>query len=251
MRKRNQRKYFSLIELLIVVAILAILVGMLLPALRSARGKACDIQCLGNQKQIALLLNSYIDASDGVTPWLHGNSVEGATDKNKWIGPLVLMQYPKLTNSSYPYLLSMGGGMYRGRGIFGCPANSPGTLVEHWVSEYGANALFFSNSDYWAPRFSKVLVHKIRMPSRRAAFFDLNKGATWSASPYSSTRINLIPSGATPYGSLRHQNFSGLNVAFADGHAEGRRYFSIPQEYSSANNGYFWALKDNYVPQPY
>ena len=131
MRKRNQRKYFSLIELLIVVAILAILVGMLLPALRSARGKACDIQCLGNQKQIALLLNSYIDASDGVTPWLHGNPVEGATDKNKWIGPLVLMQYPKLTNSSYPYLLSMGGGMYRGRGIFGCPElsrDSGGTL---------------------------------------------------------------------------------------------------------------------------
>ena len=109
MRKRNQRKYFSLIELLIVVAILAILVGMLLPALRSARGKACDIQCLGNQKQIALLLNSYIDASDGVTPWLHGNPVEGATDKNKWIGPLVLMQYPKLTNSSYPYLLAVNG----------------------------------------------------------------------------------------------------------------------------------------------
>lgn len=247
-----QKKHgFSLIELLIVIAIIAILAGMLLPALNTVRSKARDMQCLSNQKQVAFLLLSYNDANDGVTPFLHGTPVDGATDKNKWIGPLVLMQYPKLTNSSYPYLQSLGGGIYKARGIFGCPSNPQGTLVSQWSSHYGANALYFSSPDYWAPRFTNVLAHKIRMPSQRAAFFDINRGATWSAAPYASSRSALVNSSAiSPDTSLRHLGTQGLNVAFADGHAESRKYLSLPEQYNSANGGYFWAEKNGTVPSP-
>jgi hypothetical protein len=246
----QKQQNFSLIELLIVIAIIAILAGMLLPALNSVRSKARDMQCLSNQKQVAFLLLSYNDANDGVTPFLHGAPVIGATDRNKWIGPLVLMQHPELTNSSYPYLQPLGGGVYKARGIFGCPATPQGTLVAHWSSNYGANALYFSSSDYWAPRFAKVLAHKIRTPSQRAAFFDINRGATWSAAPYTSSRSALVESTATPGDSLRHMGTQGLNVAFADGHAASRKFLSLPEQYNSANGGYFWAEKNNSVPSP-
>ena len=45
-------KRFTLIELLIVIAIIAILAGMLLPALNQARARAKSANCLANLKQI-------------------------------------------------------------------------------------------------------------------------------------------------------------------------------------------------------
>ena len=58
---------FTLVELLVVVAIIDILAALLMPALGSARSKVKSIACLSKFKQLALASHSYSDDYNGYT----------------------------------------------------------------------------------------------------------------------------------------------------------------------------------------
>ena len=62
------RKCFTLIELLIVIAIIAILAAMLLPALNKSREKAMQIKCVSNLKQLYTTLRLYADDNRDLLP---------------------------------------------------------------------------------------------------------------------------------------------------------------------------------------
>ena len=57
-------KPFTLIELLIVIAIIAILAGLLIPAVSSSRDRARLASCVGNLHEVSLMHLYYADACD-------------------------------------------------------------------------------------------------------------------------------------------------------------------------------------------
>src|SRR5262245_38207258 len=67
--RRSQQRAFTLVELLVVIGIIAVLIGVLLPVLTKARGRAETIACLSNLRSITQACVQYTVEYKGSYPW--------------------------------------------------------------------------------------------------------------------------------------------------------------------------------------
>jgi len=228
---------FTLIELLVVIAVIAVLMGILMPALRAARELARGANCLANQRSLVLAYVMYADDNDSRLVRGHVNQTD--LDSPMWVLPPIDESGAYISGT--PYLVDRIRGIQRGalypyireHKMYHCPGdNRYESAVDETQAMYrsyiipdvlaAARPGFHAWTEARYKHFPKKL-GEIRQASLKYIFvesefqnpgFNYDHGG-WSFAPWIDTR--WIDELATFHS-------KSATFGFADGHAERHKW---------------------------
>lgn len=227
----NRPKGFTLIELLVVISIIALLVGILLPALGAARKTAISVKCLSNHRQIAVGIVNYQNSYDDSfpikrifrNPPVLGES--GLIDTRSWLGTAGNDAPYKFYGANTRPLNSFVGGPYDEIDdevpIAICPADDQQeeeSLAYSWGTSYRANtghgrSLTRNTSPYREGRKASEVI----TPSKTVAMFE-SRSLEVAGMNYNQASDSQSQLYSRMFWHSEADDFR-FNTSFCDGHA--------------------------------
>ena len=232
---RFRKTAFTLIELLVVIAIIALLLSILLPALKEAKKRAMGIYCLAELRGLSLAWTLYADENDGKLvsgeAWANYNRVLPFD----WVHPVLETSDPLYTPGMSENERELAG-IRKGalfpytetEKLYHCPGDrtyktATGTLSSS-QSPYRSFAVPWPMNGQWGSTPDKEEKYRYRkmaeivLPSNRLVFLEEEEdgGRNWGSW--------ILPSNPAVFEwwdpiAIWHSR-SSTNLGFADGHAE-------------------------------
>ena len=213
---------FTIIELLLVIAIIAILASLLLPALQGGKTSAQRIKCVSNLHQFAIATHLYWDDNSG-NCFRYGGwpTNSGQLYWFGWIGVGAEGDRPFDPSQGFlfPYL--------RGRGLDMCPSFNY-ALAQYKLKATGATYGYGYNRFLFSPEKGPPLnIASLRSPASIALYADAAQVNTFQApaspdNPMIEEWYYVDDSTNQPNGHFRHSQRA--NVSFCDGHVAQEKY---------------------------